>query len=287
MPKKAPPLTPYQIKRFSAPGLYAVGGVAGLHLRVKPTGARNWILRVVVGDRRPDIGLGGYPDVSLEQARDRAREAHGQIRDGIDPLAARRAAKQALQAERSKHLTFDQAATQCWRARSQEFKNKKHAKQWLSTIERYAGPVIGSLDVGQVEVAHLLKVLEPIWASKTETASRLRGRIETVLDWAKTSGYRAGDNPAAWDTLQHVLPRPSKVRQGKKHHPALPWPRVPEFVPALQARNGMSARALEFAILTAARSQEVRLATWDEIDFVNKVWAVCLAFREHHLTLLG
>lgn len=113
-----------------------------------------------------------------------------------------------------------------------------------------------------------------IWSSKTETASRPRGRIETVLDWAKTSGYRAGDNPAAWETLQHVLPRPSKVRQGKKHHPALPWPRVPEFVPTLQARNGMGARALEFAILTAARSLEVRLATWDEIDFVNKVWTV-------------
>jgi integrase len=281
MPKKAPNLTPYQIKRLSAPGFYAVGGVTGLHLRVKPTGARSWILRVVVGDRRPDIGLGGYPDVSLEEARERARAMREQIWQGIDPLATRKAAQSILRAEQakrtpfeqSKRLTFDQAAVQCWRARSQEFKNKKHATQWLSTLKQYGSPVIGSLPVDQIDVPNVVAVLKPIWTAKTETASRLRGRIETVLDWAKTSGYRSGENPARWDTLKHVLPRPSKLRKSRNHQPALPWQRLPQFMAALGAYPGLAPRALEFAILTAARSQEARLATWDEI-FINKVWTV-------------
>jgi integrase len=282
MPKKAPILTPYQIKRLSTPGLYAVGGVTGLHLRVKPTGARSWILRVVIGDRRPDIGLGGYPDVSLEQARARAREVREQVWEGIDPLAARKAAKNVLRAEQAKrpsveqtkHLTFDQAAVQCWRARSQEFKNHKHAAQWLSTLKQYASPVIGSLPVDQIDATNVAAALKPIWTAKTETASRLRGRIETVLNWAKTSGYRSGENLATWDTLKHLLPRPSKLRKTRNHHPALPWQLAPQFMAALREQLGLAPRALEFAILTAARSQEVRLATWDEIDFVNRVWTV-------------
>lgn len=274
MPKKARELSAYQVRRIKRPGLHAVGGVAGLHLCVKPSGARSWILRIQVGDRRPDIGLGGFPDVTLEQARADARHIRTQVRQGIDPIAAKRASQDALRSEQAKRVTFDQAAMQCWRARSKEFKNDKHAKQWLSTLQLYASPLIGTLPVDQVELAHVVRVLEPIWETKTETASRLRGRIESVLAWAKVSGYRSGDNPARWKgNLDHVLPKPSKVRR-VNHHPALPWQDVPAFMADLRQRDGMGARALEFAILTAARSGEVRLATWGEIDLKAKLWTI-------------
>lgn len=274
MPKKAKELSAYQVKRFKDAGLYAVGGVAGLHLQITDSGARSWILRVVIGARRRDLGLGGYPDTTLEQARAKARDMRHQIWQGIDPVAARKAAQDALRVAEAKRLTFDQAALQCWRARSQEFKNGKHAKQWLSTLELYASPVLGNLPVDQIELAHVIKVVEPIWTTKTETASRLRGRIETVLEWAKASGYRnGGENPAKWETLKHVLPTPSKVRK-IKHYAALPWQEMGAFMADLRNREGMGARALEFAILTAARSGEVRGGTWDEIDLRAKVWTV-------------
>jgi integrase len=275
MPRKVKELTAYQIKRLSKkPGFHAVGGVAGLHLNVSDTLASSWILRATVGGRRRDIGCGGYPDTTLEQARTLAREIRLQIRQGIDPVAARQEARNALKVAGAKRMMFSEAATACWKTKSQEFKNKKHRAQWLSTITEYASPVIGSLPVADVELPHIIKVLEPIWTTKTETASRLRGRIESVLAWAKVSGYRTGDNPARWKgNLDHVLPKPSKVHK-VEHHPALPWHRVPEFMATLKKRAGKGARALEFLILTAARSGEVRLATWDHIDLEAKVWTV-------------
>lgn len=275
MPRKAKQLAAYQIKRLAKkPGFHAAGGVAGLHLNVSNTLASSWILRAAIGNRRRDIGLGGYPDVSLEQARAHAGEMRLQIRQGIDPVAARREARNTLIAAQAKALTFDQAAKACHTAKAHEFKNRKHAAQWLSTITRYASPIIGSLPVAEVELAHVVKVLEPIWTTKTETASRLRGRMEAVLAWAKVSGYRAGDNPARWKgNLDHVLAKPSKVKK-VKHHPALPWQEVPGFMEDLRARDGMGARALEFLILTAARSGEVRLAKWAEIDLNAKLWTV-------------
>lgn len=292
MPKKAKALTAYKVRRIKRPGLHAVGGVAGLHLMVKRSGARSWILRTTVGDRRRDFGLGGFPDVSLEHARSEAREIRAQIRAGIDPLAARRAAKDALKAADAKRMTFDQAALKSWRARSKEFKNPKHAKQWLSTLKLYASPVIGKVPVEQVELAHVVRILEPHWLTKTESMSRLRGRIETVLEWARVAGYRKGlDNPAAWRSLKHVLPAPGKVKRnnGVKHHKALHYADVPAFMRELRKREGMGARALEFAILTAARSGEVRLATWAEIDLESKLWTVpaerMKAGREHKVPL--
>lgn len=274
MPKKAHELAPYQIRRIKRPGLHAVGGVDGLYINVKESGARSWIQRVMVGGRRREFGLGSYPTVTLEQARARAREVRQQVWQGIDPVAARRDAQGALRTAEAKRVTFDQAAVTCWRSKSKEFKNRKHAAQWLATLKRYASPSIGSLPVDQIELAHVLAVLEPIWETKTETASRLRGRIESVLSWATVSGYRSGDNPARWKAnLDQVLPKPNKLKP-VRHHAALPWPEVGSFMVELRKRDGMAARALEFAILTAARSGEVRLATWDEIDLDATVWTI-------------
>jgi integrase len=254
-----------------------------LHLDVKPSGARSWILRVTVGDRRREIGLGGYPTVTLEQARVRARETRERVWQGVDPVAAKQSAQDALRVAQAKRLTFDEAAAACHKAKSREFKSVKHSRQWKSTLDLYASPIIGSLPVDQVELAHVVNVLnqrvgdedsDTLWLKKTESASRIRQRIEAVLSWAAVSGYRTGENPAAWKgNLEFVLPKPTKVRK-RTHHAAIAWQEIGAFMTALRKREGLGARALEFAILTAARSGEVRLATWDEIDLRAKVWTV-------------
>lgn len=293
MPKIAPELTALHVKRLAKrPGFHAVGGVAGLHLDAKPTAdgtAASWILRVAVGDRRRDFGLGRYPDVTLETARQRARETREQIRQGVDPLAARRAVQDALRAAEAKRITFDEAAKLAHHAKAPEFKNRKHRVQWVNTLETYASPVIGDLPVGDIELPHVIKVLDPIWQTKTETATRVRQRIEAVLSWATANKYRSGPNPAAWEgNLEHALPKAMKVKR-VKHHPALPWQDVPAFVARLREHRGTGPRALEFLILTAARSGEVRLATWDEIDLAARLWTVpaerMKAGKVHHVPL--
>jgi len=274
VPKKAKELSALQVRRLKQPGLNAVGGVAGLHLQVKESGARSWILRVQIGDRRRDVGLGGFPDVTLGAARDNARQIREQIRQGIDPIAARKAEQDALRSAEAKRFTFNQAAAACYKAKAREFRNSKHSAQWKGTLDTYVSPVIGSLPVDQIELAHVVQVLEPIWETKTETASRVRGRIESVLSWAAVSGYRSRYNPACWkDNLEHIFPKPSKVRT-VNHHAALPWPKIGAFMAELSKREGVAARALEFAILTAARSGEVRHAMWDEIDLDAKLWTI-------------
>jgi integrase len=274
MPKKAAELTALHVKRIRRPGLHAVGGVDGLQMQVKDSGARSWILRVKVGTRRRDIGLGGFPDVTLEQARGRAREAREQLRQGIDPLAARRAAKEALRAADLRNITFDDAAKFCHEKKRPEFSNVKHGKDWINSLAAHVSPTMGKVRIAEVGMAHVIAALKPIWTTKTETATRVRQRIEDVLDWATVNGYRSGPNPAAWDgNLEHALPRPSRVRK-VEHHAAIPWQEVGAFMAELRKREGMGARALEFAILTAARSGEVRLAQWDEIDLAAKLWTV-------------
>ena len=274
MPKKARELSAVEVRRLDQPGLHAVGGVAGLHLQVTDTGGRSWILRATVGNRRRDIGLGGFPDVPLADARDKARAAREAIAQGSDPVEQKRAARAILAADKAKQLTFDECARRFLESKTKEFANPKHAAQWKSTLDTYASPHIGKLDVDKIEIAHIVEALTPIWTTKTETASRVRGRIESVLAWATVSGFRTGDNPARWKGgLDIVLPRPTKIAK-VKHHTALPWHDVPAFMPELRKQNGMGARALEFAILTAARSGEVRGATWDEIDLEAKVWTI-------------
>lgn len=282
-------LTPLELKSLSKPGLYAVGGVAGLYLQVARGGSKSWILRATVGKKRRDIGLGGFPTVTLQQARDAAREARALIRSGRDPVEERRAARAALEKAQASNITFREAASRCHAAKAPEFRNWKHSRQWISTLETYAFPIIGNMAVAEVDLPRILQILEPIWKTKTETATRVRQRIEAVLTWATVSGFRSGENPARWvGNLKEVLPTPTKVKK-TVHHPALPWPELPEFMISLRRREGTAARALEFLILTAARSGEVRGATWDEIDFAQKVWTIpadrIKAGRQHRVPL--
>lgn len=289
MPKKAKELTALEVSRLAAPGLHAVGGVAGLALQVKDSGARSWSLRVMVGRARREIGLGGFPSVTLAQAREKARRMRDGIEQGADPVDERRSARSALVAAQARALTFKDAAEAFIAAHEAGWKNAKHGQQWRNTLETYAYPVMGSLMVRDVAMPHVLTVLEPIWRGKTETASRLRGRIEKVLDWAKGRGYRTGDNPAAWKgNLDAQLAAPRKVAT-VEHHPALPATEMHAFMLKLREVGGMGARALEFAILTAARSGEVRGALWSEIDLSTKVWVIpagrMKASKEHRVAL--
>lgn len=248
--------------------------MAGLYLQVVDTGARTWLLRATMGGKRRDMGLGGYPDVTLAQARDKARAARSRVEQGIDPIEERRQARSALAAARASTKTFEDCVTAFMKAKESEWRNPKHRQQWQNTLDTYAGPVMGSLMVGDIELAHVLKVLEPIWHEKTETATRVRGRIEQVLDWATVRGYRKGENPARWKGhLDHLLAKPSKIAD-VEHHAAVPIDDVGEFLVRLRSMDGMGARALEFAILTAARSGEVRGALWSEFDLAEKVWTV-------------
>lgn len=289
MPKKADELGPLEVSRLTEPGLHFVGVVAGLALKVSVTGARSWILRATVGNRRRDIGLGGYPDVTLAGAREAARNARSKIKEGIDPVDDARAARSKLIAEAVSGILFDEAASKYITAHEAGWKNTKHASQWRNTLETYAYPVIGKMRVKDIQTAHVMQVLEPIWTAKSETASRVRSRIELVLDWAKVRGYRKGENPARWKGhIDKLLPKRSEVAS-VEHHAALPFREIGAFMVSLRKVEGMGARALEFAILTAARSGEVRGATWSEIDLEGATWTIpaerMKAKKEHRIPL--
>ncbi|MDR3453810.1 MAG: integrase arm-type DNA-binding domain-containing protein [Rhodoferax sp.] len=289
MPRKAKELSPLAVSRLTKPGLHFVGGVAGLTLQISPTKARSWLLRYLVAGKRREMGLGGYPDVSLSDARRRAREEREKLDKGLDPILARREAQSALRAQTAAAITFERAALSYIEAHEPGWRNAKHAQQWRNSLDTYAYPVIGPLLVRDVAVSNVLAVLEPIWQTKTETASRLRGRIEQVLDWSTVRGYREGLNPARWrGHLDKMLPAPSKVAT-VGHHAALPASQMGAFMQRLREQAGMGARALEFAILCASRSGEVRGATWDEIDLAGATWKIpgprMKAGREHRVPL--
>ncbi|OOY07428.1 integrase arm-type DNA-binding domain-containing protein [Thioclava sp. F36-7] len=295
MPKKAKEMSALDIKRATHSGdvsrnvWLAVGGVSGLLLQITPTGAKSWLLRTMVGDRRRGIGLGPYPEVTLAAARESAREVKAQIAAGLDPVEERKAARAALVTAQRRGLTFADAVEKYLDAKLDEFKNEKHRTQWRSTLETYAVPELGKMLVHDITVQDVLRVLEPIWHSKTETASRLRGRIESVLSWATVAGHRTGDNPARWaGNLKELLPAPAKLK-GKANQPALQIDEAPQWLAQLRVREGMSNRALEFAALTATRSQEVRGALWEEIDLESALWVIPAARmkmdREHRIPL--
>jgi len=289
MPKKAAELSPLEVARLTKPGFHSVGGVAGLALQVQASGARSWILRIVVGGKRRDIGLGGFPDVPLALAKDKARSARLDIERGIDPVQQRRSARSSLLADQASATTFEQCAKAYIAAHEAGWKNVKHGQQWHNTLETYAYPIIGPLLVSDVKLTHVLQILEPIWTTKTETASRLRGRIESVLDYATVRGNRTGDNPARWrGHLDKLLAAPKKIAI-VEHHEALHYDNIGLFMADLRNKVGMSARALEFAILTAARSTEVREAPWKEIDLKKALWIIpkerMKSGKEHHAPL--
>ena len=274
MPKKAKELGPLDVKRLSEPGLHFVGGVAGLALQIVPAGTKSWVLRVMVGDKRRKMGLGGYPDVGLAEARNAAREARQKIRGGVDPIDESKAARRALAASRAKDVTFRGCAEAYIEAHKAAWKNDKHEAQWSSTLEKYAYPVIGDLWVRDVKLEHIMQIMEPIWKTKTETAKRLRGRIEAVLDSAITRGLSDGLNPARWKgNLSTLLPTPSKIAK-TTHFKAVPVKEAPLFYAKLREQEGIAAKALEFLILTNVRSHNVRHASWSEIDMESKTWII-------------
>jgi integrase len=286
------------VLRQNRPGRYADGG--GLYLQVsrlkskrrssiesapteqpskKPVVTKSWLFRFMRAGRAREMGLGPIDLVPLTEARDAAHECRRQLLKGIDPIEARQGERQKLKAATAKLKTFRECAVSYIGAHEATWRNDKHRHQWKATLATYAYPEIGELAVAAVDTGLVMKIIEPLWSTKVETASRVRGRIESVLDWAKVRGYRDGENPARWKGhLDHLLPRRSRVAR-VKHHPALPYPEIPNFMRDLRARQsvrgmGQSARALEFTILTAARTGATIGARWDEIDLKAKVWTV-------------
>lgn len=289
MGRKQTELGALAVSQIRRRGINFVGGVAGLAINVTKSGGRSWILRYQVNGIRRDKGLGGYPDVTLAQAKELARGFRAKLAQGIDPIEEARAQRSKLIASQLSALTFSQAAKQYIDTHEASWRNAKHAQQWRNTIQNYATPVIGKMlvrDIGQIDV---LKVLEPIWRSKTETASRLRGRMESIFEWSLALGYRTAPNPARWKgLLDQLLPSPGKIAK-TDHHRALPYVQLPEFMRSLSEQQGIGPRALEFAILTASRSGEVRGAKWDEFDLNNGIWVVpegrMKAGKEHRVPL--
>lgn len=289
MARETKELSALEVGRITDTGYHHVGGVSGLVLQVSKSGTKSWLMRVTVGGKRREIGLGGIPDVTLAGAREAARIVREKVKSGIDPVAERAQARSKLAAAVASAMTFQEAAEKYIEANEAAWKNAKHAAQWSSTLETYAYPTIGKIQVAHVETSHVIGILEPIWGTKTETASRLRGRIESVLDWAKVRGYRKDENCARWKGhLDHILPARNKVQKAK-HHAALDYRNIGAFMAALKPVDGMGARALEFAILCASRSNEVRGAAWSEIDEKASVWIIpaerMKAEKEHRVPL--
>jgi integrase len=274
MPKVVKALADLAVRRLKSQGLYSVGGVTGLKLQVTPTGARSWIFRKRIAGKVRDIGLGSYPSVSLKSAREHASSLHESIQRGEDPIATKQKAKASLAKERAGMQTFDEVTALYITSAEAGWTNKKSRQQWQNTIATYASPVIGSMYVSDIDSSHVVRVLDPIWSTKTETASRIRGRIERVLAFATTRGFRSGDNPARYrGHLDTILPSPEKLKN-VQHHPALDYEGMGLFISKVRQLNTTAAKALEFLVLTAARSGEVRGATWAEVDVKNKLWTI-------------
>ena len=306
MPKIAKALSSVEVNRITKVGWHAVGGVAGLLLQVrKPAQAgdnlpRSWILRIRVGGKRQHIGLGSYPQVPLARAREQAKSLSQDARMGIDLIAQKRAQKSALIADGLKNKTFKECAISYMEFHSEDYTNDKHRKQWAATLKTYAYPLIGDLLVSDIKMRHVLDVLlqktkgsdqqlGKLWYIKTETAKRLLGRIKTVIDYAIVNEYRTGNNPAIWKGyLETQLPSPTKLRP-TKHHPAIPYSDIGKFMANLRQIETISAKALEFLIITAVRSGSVRMAEWSEIDLDNKLWVIPAANtktkQEHRVPL--
>lgn len=287
-------LTPLAVNKATKPGYYGDGG--GLWLQVSPTGSKSWLFRFTLSKKQREMGLGAVHTVTLPEARAKAKECRLILLEGKDPLEIRKATKLVEALERAKMMNFDQCAEAYIAAHRSGWKNAKHVSQWENTLETYASPIIGKMPVALVDTALVVKVLSQqgkdklsLWESKTETATRLRGRIESILDWATVSKYRQGDNPARWrGHLDNLLADPKRSKR-TVHHPALPWQEIGAFMVKLRGQDGIAAKAVEFAILTACRSGEVRLARWAEFDLDAALWVIpaerMKAKREHRVPL--
>ena len=280
-------LSALKVARAKQPGMYADGG--GLYLRVAEGGSKQWVFRYAAGTRDRDMGLGPVHTLTLPEAREKAREARLLRLDGIDPIEAKRARIAALRAADARAMTFKQCAEGFIKDNEASWTSARHRQEWVGSLVRLVYPTLGSLPVAAIDTPLVLKVLKPIWEKTPETASRVRGRIDNVLGWATVHHYRAGDNPARWGgLLEHALPARSKIAK-VEHHAALPYAEIGAFVAKLRGDSGVAAACLQFITLTAARLDEARSSTWDEIDLANRIWVVparrMKADKEHRVPL--
>lgn len=284
-------LTALAVSRKNQPGKYPDEHGLMLQVTKNKSGdvSKSWYVRYSLGGKRTEMGLGGYPALSLADARDEALQVRRSVHQGIDPKIERDAEFESQAVEEARKVTFQECAELYLKSRERAWSNSKHRQQWRNTLVTYAYPVIGDIDVREIGLSEIMKIIEPIWYEKTETASRVRGRIENILSWSIVRGHRDGPNPAIWrGHLDVLLPNKSKV-QNVKHFAAMDWKKVPTFMDALRHRPGTSSRALEFTILTAARSGEARLAVWDDILWDDSIWKVpaerMKMRREHRVPL--
>jgi integrase len=270
MPQTVNQLSATKVQKVTTAGMYPDG--AGLYLQVTGEAAKSWILRYSLRGIAREMGLGSLRKVSLAEARKKAANCHRLLDDHVDPIEHRAKLRASAALAKAKSITFKEAAAKYIAMRSKGLKNSKHAAQWGTTIKVYGEPILGKVEVRDIDVGLVHQVLEPIWSAKPETAGRVRGRIEKILGWAKVNNFREGENPARWrDNLDQLLPKLSEVRK-VTHHPALPYAELPAFMEKLRREDGGAARALEFAILTAARTEEVLLAGPNEINKRERLW---------------
>lgn len=296
-----PSLTALKVAKAAHPGKHKGPALLsdghGLNLQIMPGGTKSWVLRYRFAGKSRMMGLGPYGDgkdaVTLAKARELAAEARALVKRGVDPIQRRNSAAQSVRdealREASRSKTFEDAAYEYLEAHEVSWRNAKHRAQWRSTLETYAFPIIGQIPVAEINAEAVEAVLKPIWQTIHETASRLRGRIEVILDYARVKGWRSADNPARWkESLKYRLPSLSRVKR-TQHRPALPWAKVPDFIQELETKRGIAAKALLFCILTATRPGETRGATWSEFDLEKRVWTIpavrMKALREHRVPL--
>lgn len=289
------------VEKLTKPGLYGDGG--GLYLQITRDGIKSWLFRYMRNGKARGMGLGPLHTISLAQAREKAHECRSFLLKGLDPLDEKQksqvAAKEEAEAKAKAEAidppasplekTFRECADELIKSKETGWSNEKHKYQWRNTLAKYAYPVIGDLAVSAIDTAHIMRILSPIWAEKTETASRVRGRVEAVMNYAKVFGYRAAENPARWKGhLDHLLPKESAVTT-VQHHPALPYKELPEFMEKLRKKESFAAYALELLILTATRSNETRNACWEEFDLEEKIWTIpatrMKAKKDHRIPL--
>ena len=289
MPKIARQLTDLEVRNLSSVGRHAVGGVPGLCKQIGSSTSASWILKVTVGGRHKEIGLGSCRSVTLKEARDRARQIRVDVSQGLDPLQCKRQAKLERRRKQQRAKTFDQVAELYIDSIAPQWRNRKSRAQWESSIAAYVSPHIGQTDCADIDTPDVMSVLEPIWQTKPETASRIRGRIEKILAYAKTRGYRSGDNPARYrGHLDTMLPSPDKLKR-KVAQPALDYHDLPVFMNTLRKVDTVAARCLEFMILTATRQGEARGLIWSELNMAEKLWVIpasrMKADKEHAVPL--